>query len=194
MPCRDCNAPAVAARGFCKPCYYRHRRLGTLLQHATKKRPLEDRFMDFFNRIVPTEKGCMEWPGARQGGTHNYGIITTEFKGKGYSQHHRAHRISYQVHKGPIPKGMDICHTCDNPPCVNPLHLFPGTNARNIEDCIEKDRHARGMRNGHAKFTDEEIYEIRNSQETSTALAKRFGVHQPAISRIRSRERWKHLK
>ena len=89
MPCRDCNAP-VRGRAWLLQAMLLSPSSpqATLLQHATKKRPLEDRFLDFFNKIIPTEKGCMEWPGGRQGEAHNYGIITTEFKGKGYSQHH----------------------------------------------------------------------------------------------------------
>lgn len=78
---------------------------------------------------------CWEWKGAK--GTGGYGIFSAN--GKAY----RAHRFSYELHVGPIPKGMYICHQCDNPCCCNPAHLFAGTPTDNNRDRSRKGRNNR---------------------------------------------------
>lgn len=191
MPCIDCGALIIAARKLCKPCYYRHRRKGTLYQYSTKIRSLEERFLAFYERASLTDKGCLEWPGRKLKGKFNYGIITKE-NDKG-SEPFRAHRISYEIHKGPIPNGKVIMHTCDNPPCVNPLHLFPGTRGQNNRDSKEKGRNARGERQGRSKLKSKDVVEIRLSTKPQYILATKFGVNQGAISKIKKRKSWRHV-
>lgn len=87
-----------------------------------------------FQSTLNAETGCIEWVGARQ--ATGYGALN--IRGKVVA----AHRLSYELNVGPIPDGMFICHKCDNPPCVNPEHLFLGTNADNIEDMRKKGRAA----------------------------------------------------
>lgn len=193
MPCRDCNGSPIAGRGFCKRCYYKHRRDGTLKDYALTKPPLKVRFFQFFNRAPRTESGCIEWPGRRIKGKHNYGSISVESP-KGWSLILRAHRVSYEIHKGPISEGLSVLHTCDNPPCDNPDHLFIGTRDDNNKDCKEKGRNARGARNGHARLVDEDILFIRKSKLPHAELAQIFGVVSSTIAGIRAKRRWGHVK
>lgn len=87
----------------------------------------------FWSKIEKTEDGCWIWKGA-SGGRQGYGSFS--YKGKAY----RAHRLAWSLENGPIPEGHFICHRCDNPPCVNPAHLFAGTALDNVRDMWEKGR------------------------------------------------------
>lgn len=101
----------------------------------------------------------------------------------------RPPRIAWTLWRGPIPEGLCVLHRCDNPPCFNPDHLFLGSQAENVVDRDEKGRGAHGSRNGNAKISDAEIDEIIRSSGTQAAIAKRFGITQPHVSRIRSGKR-----
>lgn len=92
------------------------------------------------SRCVVTESGCWEYSGFR--GDGNYGQMYC--RGKQW----RVHRLSFTLFKGPIPEGMDVCHSCDNPPCFNPDHLWPGDPKANGKDCVQKGRHHK-VRNTH---------------------------------------------
>ena len=105
------------------------------------------------------------------------------------------HRLSWELHRGPIPEGMCVCHHCDNPACVNPDHLFIGTDLDNMRDRNRKGRAnmAYGETAGMSKLTDTDVIAIRQSSLNNTETAKIFNVDPSNISRIRSRERWRHL-
>lgn len=111
--------------------------------HATKGRPrdrvpLEERFWNFINKDGPLPLACPErgpcwiWRGST---TKDYGML----KGTAYNNM-LAHRVSWMLHNGPIPDGLDICHYCDNPTCINPHHLFIGTHKDNMMDMASKGR------------------------------------------------------
>jgi len=105
----------------------------------------------------------------------------------------RSNRFSYLIHFGD-PGQKLVCHTCDNPSCVKPDHLFLGTIQDNCDDKILKDRDAKGITNGMSKFTEQEVLSIRQEVKNTTqrALAKKYNVH-PCTIRYVVKQGWKHL-
>lgn len=140
---------------------------------------IEDRF---FSRFVKTDSGCWQW--TAHADKNGYGILPGD---KGAI---RAHRLSYELHKGEIPKKMMVCHTCDNPGCVNPDHLFIGTAKDNAQDALKKGRHYIGEKNGRSKLTREQVNFILNCKLNGQQLAEKFGVTRATINRIRRMEGW----
>jgi predicted DNA-binding protein (UPF0251 family) len=122
--------------------------------------------------------------------------------GKGNGQVY-AHRVSWGLHNGPIPEGMWVLHRCDNPSCVNPTHLFLGTQADNVADMISKGRQATpeqtahiGEKNGRARLTPDQVRTIRTlvaGGVSETEAARRYGVGQTTVSYIVLRKSWKHI-
>lgn len=114
----------------------------------------------------------------------------------GYVQ--AAHRISYQVSIGEIPKGLCVLHKCDNPACCSPSHLFLGTQADNVHDMIEKGRahDNAGKGNGRARLSDSDVKRIRYLADTEISrakLAKILNVSRSTIDKIVRRKTWKHV-
>ena len=109
-----------------------------------------------------------------------------------------AHRVSWMIHHGEIPDGMVVCHRCDNPPCVNPAHLFLGTFSDNSRDCVAKGRHvsnpARGSANASSKLTESEVREIRRVYQAGgwslKRLGERYGVSPSAVWLIMKGKNW----
>lgn len=111
-----------------------------------------------------------------------------------------AHRAAWALKNGVIPKGLDVCHHCDNPACVRPSHLFIGTVTDNMLDCSKKGRHkgsngkCRGEKNKNAKLNDKKIRAIRKRKEPASALTDEYGVSISLINAVRRREVWRHVK
>lgn len=174
--------------------YNRPSVLQRFLKHTNKNGP-----------IHPIHGQCWIWEGSLARG---YG----QFGGLGEC---KAHRVAYRLLVGDIPNDLFVLHKCDNRVCVNPSHLFLGTAQDNIDDCISKDRHNRGDRNGSrthpesvpkgedvrlSKLTEEQVKQIRsrykpyNRIEGIAALAKEYGVGPKTIWSVIHRKTWKHLK
>jgi len=138
---------------------------------------------------VKKTRTCWIWVAAKN--SYGYGQIKVNYKSIG------AHRVSYILHRHKsIPAGKLICHTCDNRQCVNPKHLYVGTEYTNAQDCVRKGRQTRlrGVNNGHAILTDLDVVEIRNSILPSYKIAPLYGVVPSTIRSVRNRSRWGHLK
>src|SRR4051812_38446928 len=106
-------------------------------------------------RLETATDKCIEWAGTRT--RQGYGVFTLNGKQV------RAHRVIWEMAYGGIPEGLVLLHTCDNPPCVNPRHLRPGSHAENVVDCQQKGRRVQvnGEQHGMAKLTGEQVAEIR---------------------------------
>lgn len=136
---------------------------------------------------IDGKSGCWIWIGSRL--ASGYGRIWCSGKIR------LAHRVSYEIHRGPITGDLQVCHHCDNPSCVNPEHLFIGTNAENVADKVAKGRQAMGSGNGQAKLSMADVAYIRSMPMVSdTKLAARFDVNRSQIWRIRSGKKWANLK
>lgn len=105
----------------------------------------------------------------------------------------QTHRVAWEDTYGAIPEGMQVLHSCDNPPCCNPKHLFLGTNAMNRADSVAKRRHQHGAGHWNAKLTPAQVRRIRASSRPYAELAEKYDVHEQTIYRIRSGVRWKEL-
>lgn len=130
---------------------------------------------------------CWLWNGHRS--SKGYG--KTHFCGKMIL----THRLSWVLFNGPMPSGLFVLHRCDNPPCVNPKHLFLGTALDNARDCVLKNRHAKGSTSGRRKLEESDIYDIRRRYVywSGGMLAREYNVSPSLIRRIARREIWKHL-
>lgn len=138
--------------------------------------------------------GCWLWTGklTRKG----YGRIASGSKKSGNLTIKLAHRTSWEVYFGTVPDGLLVCHRCDTPACVNPDHLFLGTNAENMADMVSKGRQARlgGETCARAKLTSDQVDEIRKARAvgaSTRALASRYGVSRGNIQFICNGKSWK---
>lgn len=145
--------------------------------------PLEVRFTRQY--IPEPMSGCFLWMGSVDG--RGYGSIKDSQRVT-----RRASRVSWQLTHGPIPKGMCVCHRCDNPLCVNPDHLFIGSNADNTRDMLQKGR-AHDRRGNNAKLTPEQVQAVRLSSETPTKLAERYSISTSTVWLVKTKRRWAHI-
>lgn len=107
----------------------------------------------------------------------------------------QAHRMSWEAHFGPVPEGLHVLHKCDVPACINPDHLWLGTNADNNADKITKGRQrpCRGARNGSAKLREVDIIAIRSDQRAHTSIARDYGVTGVHVGHIKAGRVWSHV-
>lgn len=143
----------------------------------------------FWEKVNKTET-CYMWIGTIA--PSGYGEIT--INGKCI----RAHRLSYGLFKGPIPKGLFVLHTCDNPSCVRPEHLWLGTQKQNMQDMLSKGRanKAIGENNGMVKLTEKEVLEIRCKHAAGISknqLEVEYNVGRRCITKIIKNITWRHI-
>lgn len=157
-----------------------------------------ERFWSHVNRRG--ENDCWEWTAALS--EHGYGHFNLWRNGKTVNL--KAHRVAWQIVRGPIPDGLFACHSCDNPRCVNPKHLFLGTQDDNMADMARKgrnlDHRPRVKGEGHPlhKLSSDDVAEIRRVYAaggvTQRELGKRFGVSQARVQMIVTGKGWRYTQ
>ena len=190
-PCSvtDCASPSDA-RGLCNKHWKRWRQYGT-----TEDRPKPTLEQRFWGRVTVTDEGsCWEWQGARSHA--GYGKLVRD-------RHLvSTHRLSWEFATGhPVPDDLLVCHRCDNPPCVNPSHLFLGDKSANAIDMVMKGRHdtksrIRGEEHARARLTDAVVADIRArhaSDESVASIARSLGVNWGTVKYAVAGVTWAHI-
>lgn len=137
-------------------------------------------------RLFRASSGCLEWQGYRHPSL-GYGLIRL---GGRDGRRTGVHRLAYELAHGPIPAGLFVCHSCDNPPCCEPSHLFLGTPADNTKDMRAKGRGTSGPRPDLQRLTDAQVRSIRSrvaAGERQVALAAEFGLSSSYVSTLVAR-------
>jgi predicted DNA-binding protein (UPF0251 family) len=150
-------------------------------------------YVRFWSKVKLTANPDVCWDWIRCLGKDGYGMF--QINGRAI----RAHRFSYLITNKKLPDGKLVCHTCDNPKCVNPNHLFLGSALDNVSDCIAKKRRTplKGDKSGRSKLKEDEVLSIfktyNEGHVTQDELAQKYNVSSKTISKIITRTRWKHL-
>ncbi len=147
----------------------------------------------FMSKVAVNEdSGCWEWTGARD--KDGYGWFRANKKMV------RSHRGAFEIFKGLIKYGNYVCHKCDNPSCVNPYHLFQGTNTDNMKDMSAKGRGKKqnGESNSSSKLTEKTVLLLRdfmerNGRGSANFLARWIGVSRRHLNKIKRRQTWRHI-
>lgn len=145
-------------------------------------KPLVERFLA--KVTVTPEPNCWVWNGAAT--IFGHGQIQKGGTGKDRRKLLTAHRVSWEIARGEIPDGMFVLHTCDNPRCVNPSHLFLGTKAENSADMVSKGRQKRGFDLPQTKLSAADIAKIRKASGSQKEIGKRFNISQSHVCNIRA--------
>ena len=147
-------------------------------------RSVKDRFESKI--AYESMSGCWLWTASLD--RKNYGYFKT-------NKTEKAHRVSYKLYNGPIPEGLSVCHKCDVPSCVNPDHLWLGTNKDNERDKIAKGRanYARGESHIRAKLTEDAVIDIRKKEMSQRKYARKYGVSRTSVGLAQIRKTWKHV-
>lgn len=154
-------------------------------------------FMQRFLAKVQKTETCWIWTGAKQNPRRSqpdpYGVMLVCWRPR-YAM--LAHRLSWELFHGELADDICVLHKCDNPPCVNPEHLFLGTQKQNMEDCASKMRQRHGEGHLQARLTDIKVLEIRSKYGPGcgyVALGLEYGVGKSTIEAIITRHTWRHL-
>lgn len=186
LPCAFCGAPFYPWRG--KPQKSCSLSCRTSLRERAKRFTSPEQMKEHLHKNVKiTAAGCWEWQRGRD--SKGYGMCLLW---KGMRQ---THRIAYELFKGPI-GNLGVLHTCDNPPCCNPDHLWLGTQKDNALDCVAKGRNRpqRGEASHRSKLTAEIVRKIYFSPTPAPEIAAAYGVSNDTVTLIRRGQVWKHLQ
>lgn len=179
MKCQTCEKEFIPKNRYGKNLF------------CSNKCKIEARSTDPIERLwkgVKKTNFCWAWEGA----SNSFGHGQMSIKGKKVY----VHRLSYEIYFGNIPDGFYVCHTCDNPACVKPTHLYIGTIKDNVSDCHKKGRFKPllGSKNPKTKLSKDHVEEIRCLYESSSIsqiqLARKYGVSQTAVSAILRNKTW----
>lgn len=142
----------------------------------------------FKKYYTESSSGCWNWTASIQ--NSGYGKFRVGDKMMS------SHRVSYLIYKGEIPENMNVCHKCDNKLCVNPDHLFLGSQADNIRDKIKKGRQTNGEKAWNAKLTKTQVKVIREAHKNGFQMKQirdYFKISWTSISNIINKKRWGHV-
>lgn len=172
--------------GYCRMHWERN------AKHGDPRKVLELRGATDAERLAFWSKPdgeCVVWKGGR--GPRGYGLAYSSALG-----YMSAHRLSYIVNHGPIPDGLMVRHTCDNPPCIRAEHLMLGDNWENMRDMVERGRSLKGEANPQVRIAESSVPLIRQARasgETLRSVASRFGISPSQVARIANRTSWWHI-
>lgn len=206
LPVKTCSVEGCEnknyARTLCKPHYDKAKWRGDLPARVTGPHSFEQRFWEKVSKNGPIhpvlKTRCWVWTASTNG--FGYGLIQRGARGEG---NERAHRASWQLHCGAIPDGLCVLHRCDNPPCVNPQHLFLGTKLVNNHDMMAKGRYRpdsslpRGEAHHYSKLTADSVREGRLLFHSGVAsiqeLADKNDVAPATMYAAIYRVTWQHV-
>lgn len=184
---RNCDKPA---RFCCFECKIQGKfRTRKKIEELTEVEDFE-RIKKHYEKYVIKQDGCWDWKGI---------IEWTGYAKLGIRPPIKAHRASWLIHKGKIPKGLLILHTCDNRKCTNPNHLWLGTHSDNTQDMIKKGRinRPKGSELKASKINEEDAKNIKillKNGLTCSEIGRQYKVSRKIIFRIKNGETWKHIK
>ncbi len=173
---------SVLKRGLSKSCG-----CAKIYKKIAIKRCIKIREESFKSKVKKEENGCHIWMGSKT--SKGYGSF-------GFGKIRGAHRFAYVLKYGEIKDGFFICHRCDTPSCVNPEHLFMGTNKDNVNDCIAKGRNSKGEYHHNSKLNKLSVMEIRRMSNDGVShrnIAKKYGVSYSAIDCVVNKKTWRHV-
>ncbi len=188
---KQCSIPncvkKAAGRGWCHAHYRRWRKNGSPTAVKRPSGPMGKGERFDLQYIAVPESGCWLWTGTLS--INGYGQFGDNYRTRG------AHRVSYEMHKGPIPPGAYILHKCDVKSCVNPEHLYAGSAQDNRDDAERRNRvrHLYGSEHPSTKLTDQEVLVIAASEEPGRTLAARYKVCPATISEIQTGRKRSHV-
>jgi hypothetical protein len=186
---KGCDKP-VLAMGMCVNHWRMNKKHGSPvaerpLSAANRGLPAEDRF---FKNVHKSDDGCWIWQASvDEDGYGNFAALVNGVKVT------KAHRFSYMHHTGEVLTPFQlVMHSCDNPPCVNPDHLSPGSAAENTNDMIRKGRHIEGRKIHSAKvskLSDDEVRELLADPRPYEEIARAYGIHKQHVNMLKNRKR-----
>lgn len=186
-PCLRCGKEF-----WCRPCFdvgtrhHEHKYCSTVCSRAARRYSDDDVARALWAKVDKSAGPTACWPWTRSKRWDGYGRVNV------HARQTMSHRVAWEVTHGPIPAGLTVLHTCDNPPCCNPAHLRLGTHAENMADCSNKGRASKPG----AKLTPEQVREIKalkGKVKNAVPLTRKYGVGNGAICAIWRGDTWKHV-